>query len=205
MASFTGIIYLTVNQINGKVYVGQTSINKNGYIGSGKLLKRAIKKYGKDNFARTILRSDINSLKELNLWEDFYIRLFGSRNLEIGYNIVPGGSKGGFTHSFEAIEKIKARSNQEDNKLRIRQIQKIGVEARKGKCRSKEVKLKIMSSKYGHIKEIEISKKDGEVLYRCNFSTEASTLTGVKRAAIANNLAGLSKSAGGYIFKYKND
>jgi hypothetical protein len=32
----------------------------------------------------------------------------------------------------------------------------------------------------------------------------ASKLTGVKRAAISNNLAGLSKSAGGYIFKYKN-
>jgi group I intron endonuclease len=205
MASYTGIIYLTVNRINGKVYIGQTSINKNGYIGSGKLLKRAIKKYGKDNFTRTILRSDVSSLKELNLWEDFYIRLFGSRNLEIGYNIVPGGNKGGFAHTEEAIEKIRARSNQEDNKLRIRQIQKIGVEARKGKCRSKEVKLKIISTKFGHIKEIEIFKKDGEVLYTCNFSTEASTLTGVKRAAIANNLAGLSKSAGGYIFKYKND
>jgi hypothetical protein len=54
MASFQGIIYLTTNQINGKIYIGQTSINKHGYIGSGKLLKKAIKKYGKNNFIRTI-------------------------------------------------------------------------------------------------------------------------------------------------------
>lgn len=205
MASFTGMIYLTVNRINGKVYVGQTSINKNGYIGSGKLLKRAIKKYGKDNFTRTILRSDIHSLKELNLWEDFYIRLFGSRNLEIGYNIVPGGSKGGFAHSKEAIEKIRARSNQEDNKLRIKEIQKIAAVSRKGTHHNKEAKLKIVATKFGRIQEIEIRKKEGEILYTCNFSKEASTLTGIKRSAISNNLAGLSKSAGGYIFKYKNN
>jgi hypothetical protein len=70
---------------------------------------------------------------------------------------------------------------------------------------SKEEKLRMKSSKFGHVKEIEIYKKNGEVLHTCNLSTEASNLTGVKRAAIANNLAGLSKSAGGYIFKYKNN
>jgi len=64
MASFQGTIYLTVNQINGKIYIGQTSINKNGYIGSGKLLKKAIKKYGKYNFIRTILRNNIAGLSK---------------------------------------------------------------------------------------------------------------------------------------------
>ena len=52
-------------------------------------------------------------------------------------------------------------------------------------------------------KEIEIYKKDGDILNVCNFSTEAAIITGVKPSAIRNNLAGLSKSAGGYIFKYK--
>jgi group I intron endonuclease len=203
MASFQGTIYLTVNQINGKIYIGQTSINKNGYIGSGKLLKKAIKKYGKDNFIRTILRNNIDSLEELNLWEDFYINLFNSRNLEIGYNIVPGGSKGGFNHTFEAIEKIKVRSNQEDNKLRIREIQKLAVKSRIGTHHSTEVKLQIVKTKFGFIKEIEIYKKDGEIVYTCNLSKEAFELTGVKPSAIRNNLVGLSKSAGGYIFKYK--
>lgn len=203
MASFQGIIYLTTNQINEKIYIGQTSINKHGYIGSGKLLKKAIKKYGKNNFIRTILRNNINSLKELNLWEDFYINLFGSRNLEVGYNIVPGGSKGGFNHTSEVIEKIKARSNQEDNKLRIKEIQKLAIKARIGTHHSTEVKLQIVKTKFGYLKEIEIYKKDGEIIHICNLSKEASEFTGVKPSAIRNNLAGLSKSAGGYIFKYK--
>ena len=46
-------IYLTKNIVNGKSYVGKhtyrgkDSFDKN-YLGSGYLLKRAIKKYGKD-------------------------------------------------------------------------------------------------------------------------------------------------------------
>jgi group I intron endonuclease len=205
MASFTGIIYLTINQVNGKVYIGQTGVDSSSYIGSGKAMLKGIKKYGKSNFIKTILRDSIESLEELNFWEDFYIRLFDSRNPEIGYNIRPGGKNSKFKHTPESIVKIKKRSNQEDNKLRIRQIQKVAAETRKGMHHSKEAKLRMMSSKFGHVKEIEIYKKNGEVLHTCNLSTEASNLTGVKRAAIANNLAGLSKSAGGYIFKYKNN
>lgn len=204
MASFQGIIYLTVNQINGKIYIGQTSINKKGYIGSGAIFKKAIKKYGKNNFKRTILRNDISSLKELNFWEDFYIKLFDSRNLEIGYNIVPGGSsRGGFKHSLEAIEKIKIRSNQEDNKLRIRELQKIASNNRIGTHHTQDSKKQIVSSKFGELKTIEIYTKEGEFIHSCNLSNEASKFTGVKRSGIANNLCGLAKSAGNYIFKYK--
>jgi hypothetical protein len=205
MASFTGIVYLTINQMNGKVYVGQTGIDNSSYIGSGKAMLKAIRKYKKSNFIKTILRDNIESLTELNFWEDFYIRLFDSRNPKIGYNIRPGGKNSRFNHTPESITKIKKRSNQEDNKLRIRQIQKVAAENRKGTHHSKEAKLRMISTKFGHIREIEISRNNGEILYTCNFSTEASDLTGVKRAAIANNLAGLSKSAGGYIFKYKNN
>lgn len=51
------IVYKTVNLINGKYYIGkhQTESINDGYLGSGKLLKLAISKYGVDNFKRTIL------------------------------------------------------------------------------------------------------------------------------------------------------
>jgi hypothetical protein len=44
------IIYKTTNIINGKYYVGKDINNSESYLGSGVLLKRAIKKYGKENF-----------------------------------------------------------------------------------------------------------------------------------------------------------
>ena len=47
-----GYIYKTTNLINGKIYIGQhkSSSFDTNYYGSGKLLIKALKKYGKENF-----------------------------------------------------------------------------------------------------------------------------------------------------------
>jgi group I intron endonuclease len=65
------IVYLTVNCINGKKYIGQhTTIKLNDtYFGSGAVLLKALKKYGKENFEKGILdyatdQDDLNK-KEL--------------------------------------------------------------------------------------------------------------------------------------------
>lgn len=53
-----GYIYKTINLINNKIYVGQHKCNvfePDVYIGSGTLLRRAIQKYGTENFKNELL------------------------------------------------------------------------------------------------------------------------------------------------------
>lgn len=89
-----GWIYLTTNLLNGKIYVGKHEILENKklnatYIGSGRLFKRALKKYGEENFKRNILRL-CYTLHELRIWEHVYIVKYKSYVRSIGYNIAKG-------------------------------------------------------------------------------------------------------------------
>ena len=52
------IVYKTTNLVNGKFYIGkhkQSTKDFDGYLGSGNIIKSAIKKYGKDAFVRETL------------------------------------------------------------------------------------------------------------------------------------------------------
>ena len=79
------VIYETVNLINGKKYVGKDSKNNPSYLGSGKYLKAAIKKYGKINFTKTILEI-CTSLEELNNREVYWLQLLECKNSKNYYN-----------------------------------------------------------------------------------------------------------------------
>lgn len=84
--------YQTKNTINGMTYVGRHSTNdlNDGYIGSGKLLKRAIKKHGKENFKLEYL-DFFNDFDSLIKEEEFIVdKSFCLSNNN--YNIVEGGS-----------------------------------------------------------------------------------------------------------------
>ena len=53
------LVYRTENKINGKFYYGVTNGNNPSYLGSGIILKKAIKKYGRNNFIRrTVIEFD---------------------------------------------------------------------------------------------------------------------------------------------------
>lgn len=88
-------IYVIYNLINGKEYIGkhQTQNINDNYIGSGRLIQRAITKYGKDNFIKDILyvfntELEMNN-KEKQLVTEEYI------SSKLSYNLCPGGY-GGF-------------------------------------------------------------------------------------------------------------
>lgn len=57
-------VYKTTNLINGKIYVGahSTYLIEDGYMGSGKGIKAAIKKYGRSNFKRELLELCLNRI-----------------------------------------------------------------------------------------------------------------------------------------------
>lgn len=59
------VLYRTDNLTNGKYYYGVHATDNllDGYLGSGQVLKKAIKKYGKENFIRTDLEF-FNSMEE---------------------------------------------------------------------------------------------------------------------------------------------
>jgi group I intron endonuclease len=89
------IIYETTCIVNSKTYIGchATDNIDDGYMGSGKLLLAAFKKYGRKNFKRTVLHIYTNPQdmfsKEKELVNDEFVSSASS------YNLVPGGS-GGF-------------------------------------------------------------------------------------------------------------
>lgn len=103
-------IYQITNNINGKIYLGkhQTKNPYDGYYGSGKAIKEAIKKYGKENFSKEVLfvfdtETEMNAKEKELITEDFV-------NRKDTYNLGVGGEGGphflGKNHSKESIEKM---------------------------------------------------------------------------------------------------
>lgn len=83
-------IYKVTNDINNKIYIGkhQTKDPYDDYIGSGKILKRAINKYGSEMFEKEVLyifdkKEDMDSMEAEIVNEEFVARL-DTYNLKVG-------------------------------------------------------------------------------------------------------------------------
>lgn len=89
-----GYIYKTTNLINGKIYVGlhRKSEFDNNYIGSGTILKQAIRKYGVDNFTCEVIEWCETS-DELSEREIYWIDKLNCLDSEVGYNLHEGGGQ----------------------------------------------------------------------------------------------------------------
>ena len=102
-------IYLIKNNINQKIYVGKHSTDNldDSYMGSGILIKKAITKYGIENFTKEYL-AFCDTEDTLNYLEKFYIKKYKAR--EAGYNLTDGGEGtlgAHWTLSDETIEKMR--------------------------------------------------------------------------------------------------
>jgi group I intron endonuclease len=123
-----GYIYKTTNLINNKIYIGQKYSNKfiKTYLGSGKIIKQAIKKYGKENFKVKILYK-ANSIKRLDEAEKVYIEIYNSTNTKIGYNISIGGHAPMLNRNHTKKAKLKISIGKRGVKLTENHKQKISI------------------------------------------------------------------------------
>lgn len=99
------IIYKVTNNLNGQVYIGQTSKTleerrrkheKETLTESRKTVKfhNALRKYGFENFTWEVLK-ECQSQEELDYYEEYYINKYNSLDRESGYNLKHGGKFGG--------------------------------------------------------------------------------------------------------------
>lgn len=127
-----GYIYLILNKVNGKTYIGKHKSsklwNQDKYMGSGILLKPAQKKYGIENFEKFLI-CYTESEKDACEKEVFWIAEYRKRG-KAEYNIDKGGRGGGYEKPLSTRIKLS--------------------EAQKGKKMSEETKRKISSSLKGH-------------------------------------------------------
>lgn len=163
------IIYETTNTINGKTYRGshKTDFLDDGYLGSGVLLKKAIKKYGKEHFKREILLF-CSDEKEMYSKESEMVII--SKNT---YNLKEGGF-GGFGY----INKNKLNNINKSPEVREKRSKTLS-KYRKQKCKEpqeldfmkqiSEKGRKVISEKYpegiwkGKKHTEETKKKIGEI------------------------------------------
>jgi hypothetical protein len=84
-------VYKTTNQINDKIYIGvhKTENPNDDYLGSNRILKDAIKKYGQENFTKEVLYIFDNEEDAFNKEKELVSEEFVSR--KDTYNIGLGG------------------------------------------------------------------------------------------------------------------
>ena len=100
-----GYIYETTNLINGKKYIGKhkSSTFDTNYYGSGIALKRALNKYGKENFKVVILEEVGTNQKDLDELETYYIKKYDAVKNKDYYNHSYGGESEGWKGVNEAL------------------------------------------------------------------------------------------------------
>ena len=177
------IIYQIINLINNKKYIGRDANNNPNYLGSGSVIKKAIKKYGKQNFKKEILEycTKENILER----EEYYLKLFDVVDNPIYYNCLI---------SSEGWEKGKTRPERKGKPLSDETKKRIS-ENGKGKIGKKSGKsFPIIQYRYEIIKH-PIAEFDS--------SSDAEKVTGIPASDIRAVIRKEQNTAGGYMWERK--
>jgi hypothetical protein len=198
------VIYKHTNKINGKVYIGQTIINKkqtsleatmrrwNVHVKNSLIndenkqysFYKAIREFGLENFEHEIIEDNIPNLEETNEEEMYWIELYDCI-VPNGYNMNKGGNGNlGYLHTFEERQKMK-------HEMSIKQRQNIS---------------KINTNNSYAAKPVICYDKCGNRLMIYSSAYEASQILGICHTSICGCLQkSTRKFAGGFIWRRIDD
>lgn len=217
---------------NEKVYIGITkqSVNKRWLNGFGYITQRlmwsAIQKYGWENIKHEILFDNLTN-EEAQEYEKETIKKYRSNKSKYGYNLTTGGngtnlkyptakqiskmakSKVGKKYSPETRQRMsnahKAEKAYWYNKHLSEQTkQKISMALKDKKSWNKGLKLDTnKGALHFNAKPVRQFNLNGKFIDRYETIAEASKSVKINRNCIDNCLKNISKTAGGYIWKYE--
>lgn len=207
------LVYIHINKINNKKYIGITSRsvdkrwrkNGEGYR-SSPYFYNSIKKYGWDNFDHIILYENLSENHAKNK-EIELIQEYQTFDRDYGYNSTLGGDGiTGYKLSKEQIEKMRLKrigtKASEETKIKMR-------EAMIGRKITDEWKQKISESHVGDknpsAKPVVQLTSDYELIKEFLCGRYAEQELGINVSNISQTCLGKSKSAGGFIFMFKDE
>jgi len=125
-------VYKITNTINNKIYIGahKTTNLEDNYMGSGKIIKRSIDKYGLENFKKEYVEIFDNEVEMFEMESKIVNEDFLKDNNT--YNINSGGNGGWtFINQNKTIEERKKNGSWKNYEKRIKILESIPMEKRK--------------------------------------------------------------------------
>lgn len=191
-------IYKITNQINGKIYIGQSNDiyrrwkEEKFYKGHcNNPLKRAFNKYGLENFDFEIIEEC--SIEELDEKEIYYISLYKSNEYEFGYNLTSGGGRCFFSDDVK-----KRMSMAHKGMKRTKEAIRKSAEFHKGRKRSEETRKKQSEAKNKQKKKVLCVET--KIIYES--IRDASRKTKITHSCISKCCLGKTKTCRGYHWEF---
>lgn len=166
-------LYKITNLTNGKMYIGQhvTDNLEDGYMGSGVLIRRALKKYGEANFRKEWIMF-CDDQWELDYWESAFVddTWIGRSDT---YNLRCGGDRGGVSEETKRRMSESAKNRPPITMETRMKMARCGVEHHNfGKHLSEETKRKIGNANRNHHHSDEVRKRMSKSHTGIKFSDE---------------------------------
>jgi group I intron endonuclease len=181
------IIYKTTNLINGKIYIGKDKHDNPKYLGSGKRLNSAIRKYGQESFLKEIIEY-CNSEKHMSEREKYWISYYREKTRLTNYLNGGQGQQKGYKHTDEAKEKIREAAKKQFKGRFF-----------KGMKFSEEINNK---RKDALKKPVFQFSKTGELIKKWDGIIDASETLNIDQNAIQSVLKGKNIFSGGFHWSY---